>query len=78
MGEIGPNTHVSTGPWLACEECAELIETGQWSALGARLLTAYERQGVQLNRSERRRIATYVARVHAGFRRHRTEPRSRV
>lgn len=78
MGEIGPNTHMSTGPWLACAECAKLIEAELWETLRLRLLKAYESQGVQLNRSERRRILTYVTRVHRGFRRHRNGPRSRV
>jgi hypothetical protein len=63
----------SKGPWAACEECSQLIERGDYSALKARAIVTNINAGVE---PELSRIL--ISGLHGGFRAHRTGPRQEI
>lgn len=80
MQKLGSSDQVSTGAWMACERCGELIEAGNWEGLANRAVDEYVKmKGTPVPRALRRALYHRIAELHQNFRKFRKpQPRTRV
>ena len=65
-----PLPQISEGDWLACHECAALIQCNEWSKLARRgLLTPLAKELLEVAPEDY--VLGEIQRLHKGFREHR-------